>query len=182
MAQDSGSKSERRPVFLLGFMACGKSTVGPELARRLGREFVDLDRVIEARADCTIAALIAREGEARFRQMETAALREAAGDGRFVIAPGGGAITRAENRVLMEQRGVTVWLDAPFDLCWQRIELDGTTRPLAPNREVARERYEARLPLYAGATVRVLVREGASAQRIADEIVLALCRARSAFT
>lgn len=170
------------PIFLLGFMASGKSTVGPELAQRLGREFVDLDRVLEAQAGCTIAALIAREGEGWFRHQETEALRSLAQRGRLVIAPGGGAITRAENRALMAQSGVTVWLDAPFGLCWQRIEQDGATRPLAPNQPAARGRYDARLPLYAEATVRVVIHAEQTPQQIADAIVLALCHSKSALT
>src|SRR5262245_12143088 len=94
-------QTSNSPIFLLGFMASGKSTVGPALAARLDRQFIDLDRVIEAKVGCAIVELIAREGEERFRQIETAALREAAARGAAVIAPGGGAITRAENRELM---------------------------------------------------------------------------------
>src|SRR5687767_7202506 len=136
------------PIFLLGFMASGKSTVGPVLAARLGLEFIDLDLLIEAKAGCAIAELIERDGEEQFREIETQTLREAVSRGAAVIAPGGGAITREENRELMSRLGITVWLDAPFDLCWRRIRKDGATRPLAPNEATARARYESRLALY----------------------------------
>jgi shikimate kinase len=88
-----------------------------------------------------------------------------------VIAPGGGAITREENRELMSRLGITVWLDAPFDLCWRRIERDRTVRPLAPNRESAGERYDHRLPLYQKASIRVEIDESQSPEEIAEEII-----------
>src|SRR5215813_10165369 len=128
---NSPTPESQSAIFLVGFMASGKSTVGPLLAARLDRQFIDLDRVIEAKAGCAIAELIAREGEERFRQIETETLRKVAYRGRAVIAPGGGAITRVENRGLMLRAGITVWLDAPFELCWRRIQQDGATRPLA---------------------------------------------------
>ncbi len=156
-------------------MACGKSTIGPALATKLDRPFIDLDPVIEAKAGCSIAELIAREGEERFRQLETETLREAAQNSRAVIAPGGGAITRAENRQLMSQLGITIWLDAPFELCWRRIEQDKTVRPLAPNEESARARYEQRLPLYQQALVRVAISEWQSPNEISEEIFERLC-------
>jgi shikimate kinase len=165
-------------IFLIGFMACGKSTVGPVLAAKLDRPFIDLDPLIEAKAGCTIAELIARAGEERFRQMETETLREAAQNSRAIIAPGGGAITRAENRQLMSQLGITVWLDAPFDLCWRRIEQDATVRPLAPNEESARARYEQRLPLYKEASVRVAISEWQLPDEISEAIAERLIAVR----
>ncbi len=152
-------------------MACGKSTVGPVLAAQLDRAFIDLDPVIEAKAGCTIAELIAREGEERFRQIETETLREAAQSKLAVIAPGGGAITRSENRELMSRLGITVWLDAPFELCWRRIEQDRTVRPLAPNKKAARARYEQRLPLYRQASICVLIGDSQTPAEIANRII-----------
>jgi|SRR5262249_6056413 len=159
------------PIFLLGFMASGKSTVGPMLAARLDRRFIDLDRVIEAQVGCAIVELIAREGEERFRQIETETLREAASRGGAVIAPGGGAITRAENRELMRRLGVTVWLDAPFALCWRRIQKDGATRPLAPDETSARTRYELRLPLYRQATIHIPINPSQTPEDISETIL-----------
>ncbi len=164
------------PIFLVGFMACGKTTVGPALAAGLDRRFVDLDPLIVTEAGCSIADLIAREGEARFRQIETEMLRRTAQDQFLVIAPGGGAITRRENRELMKAFGLTVWLDAPFELCWRRIGRDEIVRPLAPDEDTARERYEARLPLYRQADLRVVVNESQSPEEIAAAIVEQLSR------
>jgi shikimate kinase len=159
------------PIFLLGFMASGKSTVGPVLAAKLGLDFIDLDLVIEAKAGCAIAELIEREGEERFRQIETGALREAVSRGAAVVAPGGGAITREENRELMSRLGITVWLDAPFDLCWRRIQEDGATRPLAPDESTARGRYERRLALYRQASICVTINQSHSPNDISETII-----------
>src|SRR5262249_49333662 len=160
---------------ILGFMASGKSTVGPVLAAKLNRQFIDLDRVIESKVGCAIAELIAREGEEQFRRIETETLREVASQGGAVIAPGGGAITRAENRELMAKLGITIWLDAPFELCWSRIEKDGATRPLAPNEATARVRYEQRLALYRQAEIHVLIGESHSPDDISEMIIGGLC-------
>ena len=154
-------------------MAAGKSTVGPVLAAALARRFIDLDQMIAADCGCSVGALIARIGEDGFRHIETQALRTAAA-GDTVIAPGGGAITRAKNRALMRQCGTTVWLDAPFELCWQRIKSDGVVRPLAPDAETARARYEQRLPLYRAAAVRVAIAEAAAPEQIAAAIIALL--------
>jgi shikimate kinase len=151
-------------------MASGKSTVGPLLAAKLGLEFIDLDLVIEARAGCAIAELIEREGEERFRQIETETLREAVSRGAAVIAPGGGAITREENRELMSRFGIMVWLDAPFDLCWRRIQKDGATRPLAPDEATARARYERRAPLYRQASIHIPINQSHSPDDISEII------------
>ncbi len=154
-------------------MASGKTTVGAALAGRLNRRFIDLDELIVAEAGCSIAELIEREGEERFRRMETETLKKAARESA-VIAPGGGAITRDENREFMLRSGVTVWLDAPFELCWQRIRQDAIVRPLAPNEMVARERYEQRLPLYLQASFRVAVTVTMTPDEIAEAIALKL--------
>ena len=155
----------------MGFMASGKSTVGPVLAAKLERQFIDLDRVIEAKAGCAVIEIIQREGEERFRRLETETLNEVAKRGAAIIAPGGGAITRAENRELMARLGITVWLDAPFELCWSRIQKDGATRPLAPNETAARDRYEQRAPLYRSASVHVSINHSHSPNDISEIII-----------
>jgi shikimate kinase len=162
------------PIFLVGFMACGKSTIGPLLAHRLDRRFVDLDARIEAKVGCTIGELIAREGESRFRRIESLELQAAAFDPMIVIAPGGGAITIEENRALMFQLGLTIWLDAPFDLCWKRIRRDQVVRPLAPNEKTARDRYDQRVPLYRQSQFQFSVDETQSPESIAQALVESL--------
>lgn len=162
-------------IFLVGFMASGKTTVGAALAARLDRRFVDLDELIVARTGCSIGEFVTREGEERFRQIETEVLREAA-NSASVISPGGGAITRQENREVMTQSGLMVWLDAPFKLCWQRIQQDEVVRPLAATEEAARERYEQRLPLYQQARLRIAIDSNQTPEEIAEAIVLQLAQ------
>ena len=152
-------------------MASGKTTVGPVLAAKLDRRFIDLDRVIEAEVGCAIVEFIRREGEERFRELETETLREAASQQGTIIAPGGGAITREENRELMSRLGVTVWLDAPFELCWRRIQNDGATRPLAPDELTARARYEGRLALYRQSSIHIPIGQSDSPDDVSEAIV-----------
>jgi shikimate kinase len=168
---ESNISNRTSQIFLVGFMASGKSTIGPLLAARLNRPFIDIDPLIEARTRRTIAELIASEGEDRFRQIETETLRETVQGEIAVIAPGGGAITRAENRELMSNRGIIVWLDTPFELCWLRIQRDQVVRPLAPDEESARARYDQRLPIYRHNSIQIETKEDHPPDRIVEEII-----------
>ncbi len=158
-------------IFLLGFMASGKSTVGRALAKYLNLPFVDLDDEIINAAGCTIAQMITRAGEAAFRQLESECLRQAAMRATAVIALGGGAFTQAVNRALIAQAGISVWLDAPFALCWERIQCDAVVRPLAATREQAQARFQQRLPIYEQAQIHIPVTADAFPEIIAAEII-----------
>lgn len=146
-------------IVITGFMGCGKTEVARALANRFDLALVDLDHKIFEREGRTPAQLIVDEGEAAFRAIETKTLRElllnrAAG----LIALGGGAWITGENRELITQHGgLTVWLDAPFELCWQRIETSLQDRPLGRTREQAEQLYGARRPVYQLADVHVAV-------------------------
>src|SRR5207249_3092707 len=118
-----------KPLFLVGFMGTGKSTVGALLAARWGWPFVDLDARIEQQAGATINELFARGGEAAFRDLETAALKVVAGEGLQVVAVGGGAVKRPENLTLMLGAGLVVCLRATPETILARIG-DASTRPL----------------------------------------------------
>lgn len=158
-------------------MGCGKTTVGPVLAERLDRPFIDLDRLIEASNGTTIAEIIRDRGEEYFRRLETEILRDSLEDRPVVMAPGGGAILRAENRELMTRHGLTVWLDAPFELCWRRIAQDGVVRPLAPDEATARARFEERTPLYRQAERQIPIDAEMTPEEIVAKIVEALSAA-----
>lgn len=158
-------------------MGCGKTTVGPVLAERLDRPFIDLDRLIEARNGTTIAEIIRDRGEEYFRRLETETLRDSLEDRPVIMAPGGGAILRAENRELMTRHGLTVWLDAPFELCWRRIAQDGVVRPLAPDEATARARFEERTPLYRQAERQIPIDAEMTPEEIVAKIVEALSAA-----
>src|SRR6266699_567371 len=111
------------PIVITGLMGSGKSTVAFALARRLNCRAIDLDQAIIETEARTPRQIIEEDGEPVFREIETCRLRETLElDLARVIALGGGAWTMPRNRALVaEHNGFTVWLDAPFDLCWQRI-------------------------------------------------------------
>lgn len=166
-----------RRIVIIGFMACGKTTVARELARQLDAEFIDLDSFVTDAKGRSPAEIIETDGEPAFRRIETAALNEVLKAGEVkVIALGGGTWTVPANRTLIALHDcATVWLDAPFDLCWERIVVGGdSVRPLAPDRETALQRYKSRRDDYALAEHRITVSASDSQQTIANQI-LPLC-------
>ena len=165
-----------RRIVIVGFMGCGKTTVAEALARRLGRAMVDLDSFITDREGHTPAEIIVQDSEPSFREIETRALKVVLEENAArVIALGGGAWMIEANRALLAQHDcLSVWLDAPFELCWERILSSGTNRPLAPDRASAQALYESRLVSYQLAAMRVDASPADSLAQIAEEIVVAL--------
>jgi 5-deoxy-5-amino-3-dehydroquinate synthase len=136
-------------VVLVGMMGSGKSTVGPLLARRLGRPFVDLDGLLEARAGQPISAIFAGDGEAAFRAQERELLAELLASGvPSVLAAGGGVVLDAANRARLRQQ-LTVWLDVGPDELVARVGAS-TDRPLLAGGAAGRLRqlHDERQPLY----------------------------------
>ena len=167
------TKWARRPIVITGFMGAGKTTVAAALARLLRRPLVDLDRFIAAREGRSARQIIDEDGEQKFREVESRALRSALDEGSApaVIALGGGAWTISANRALVaERRSLTVWLDAPFELCWHRIARAPEARPLARDPAGARRLYDERRAFYDQAMLRVEVTEGKTTEAIAAEI------------
>ncbi len=117
-------------IFLYGPPGSGKSTIGRILARRLKLEFLDLDAHLEQSQSSSIAQIMARAGEAGFREMESLALEQAIRTRPAVIALGGGALLRAENRSRVEANGIVVCLSAAIETLQERIRGDGGHRPL----------------------------------------------------
>lgn len=124
-------------IFLYGPPGTGKSTIGETLARSLLLRFVDVDQLIELQAGLSIAQITEGQGEAAFRAMETAALKDIVGQASSVtnsqdkvIALGGGALLRAENRLLAEKHGIVVLLRAELDILLERLQYDAGRRPL----------------------------------------------------
>lgn len=128
----------------------GKSTIGRHLARRLNRDFVDSDAVIERRVSLSVRAFFEREGESAFRDIEEQVLAELAADANLVLATGGGAILREANRTLLAGRTIVVYLrSSPEDL-FRRLRHD-TKRPLLQVNDPLtrlREMHAVRDPLY----------------------------------
>jgi shikimate kinase len=148
---------EQRHLVLIGMMGVGKSSVGRRVALRLGRQFLDTDRLVEEEAGCTVAEIFASEGEPAFRALENAAVRRALDSDPFaVIAFGGGAVLEPANRGLARELALVVWLQAPVRDLARRVSAaqlrsGGTARPLlsagrSPEQvlgELARQREEA---------------------------------------
>ena len=122
----------RRPIFLIGYRGTGKSTVARLLADRLRCSWLDADVVLEMRAGKSIRQIFAEDGEQAFRDLESAIIQELAQANNTVVATGGGVVLRAENRSELK-KGTTVWLHAPADVLWQRLNSDATTRERRPN-------------------------------------------------
>lgn len=164
------------PIIVTGFMGSGKSTIAEALARILECSAIDLDQVITASNARTPEEIIRQDGEAAFREIETQSLGEVLKlSSGHVIALGGGAWTLQRNRDLInEYSGITVWLDAPFQLCWERILATRGDHPLAPDQRRARMLYVERLPLYALAQMHVEINRDRSADEISAEIAKAL--------
>ena len=152
-------------------MACGKSEVARRLALRRQLRMIDLDHEIASQTGRTAAQLIIEEGEPAFRRIETATLREVLEIGIAIVALGGGAwITEANRNLISEHRGVSVWLDTPFELCWQRIEASSEDRPLGRSRDQAEQLYRQRRPVYQLATIRLPVLAHEPLEKLVDRL------------
>jgi shikimate kinase len=171
---DLGKRLDR-PVVLVGLMGVGKSTVGRRLARRLGLSFVDSDAEIEDAAGYPAAEIFERFGERDFRDGERRLVaRLIEGDIR-VIATGGGAYVDPATRKLLNERAITVWLDAPVDILAERTSRRDTRVQLRNGdpKAVLKKLDEERRPSYAEAHIHVKSGDGAHSD-VVEAIISAL--------
>jgi shikimate kinase len=159
-------------IYLVGFMAAGKTTVARALASRLGWRAEDVDELIEARERQTIADIFARHGEPYFRSAERDILKLLLPLRHVIVATGGGTFADVENRAAINRDGLSVWLDVPFDEVLARVPADGR-RPLASDRAQMERLFAMRRIAYAHAHVRVEA-TGLSADELAERIVASL--------
>jgi shikimate kinase len=141
-------------IYLVGFMAAGKTTVARALAKRLGWRAVDIDELVEARERLTVSEIFARRGEAHFRAAERAVLLEQIGQTQIVVATGGGTFVDPQNRAAITRDGVAIWLDIPLERAIDRLPTDGR-RPLAADRRDFERLYHARREAYGAAHLRI---------------------------
>lgn len=146
-----------RPIYLIGYMGCGKSTLGKALAARCDIRFVDMDDYIESRAGKSIREIFASEGEAAFREMERNTLNELAEMPNAVIACGGGTPCFGDNMEVMNRNGVTVHLRTSHGRLLERLKRGRAKRPLIANLnddeldKFISEQLEKRMPHYSKA-------------------------------
>ena len=165
-----------RPIVLVGLMGAGKSTVGRRLAKRLGLAFIDSDQAIEDAAGLSAGELFDRYGDKDFRDGERRLVARLVHEGEIrVIATGGGAYVDPETRKLLNERAVTVWLDAPIDILAERTGRRNT-RPLLRNGNRAstlQRLSDEREAAYSQAHIRI--RSGDGAHRdVVDSVLKAL--------
>ena len=141
-------------IYLVGFMAAGKTTVAQLLGARLGWRAEDVDELIEARERMTVADIFARHGEAYFRAAERDILRLLLPLRHTVVATGGGTFMDPENRQAMNLDGTSVWLDVPIDTVVARLPADGR-RPLSADRTQMERLFALRQAAYLQAHLRV---------------------------
>jgi shikimate kinase len=173
---NDSNMNNSHPIIIAGFMGSGKTTVADALARMLNCSSVDLDEAITASSGRTPRTIIEQDGEQSFREKETRILHDILQSGAArVIALGGGAWTLERNRDLISKYGgITVWLDVPFELCWERILASKAERPLAPDLPQTQMLYAERRAHYALAQLHVEVATNKSPDEIAAEIGEAL--------
>ena len=164
---------KKNNIVLIGFMGCGKSTVGKKLANALSYEFQDTDAMIEEAYGKTISKMFEEDGEEYFRNAETELLQKLSTEAEgLILATGGGMPMRAENAALLKKTGTVIFLEAKIETILERLQND-TGRPLADgdDREKRlRPLYEKRLPVYREAADYILDTEGKSFYAIIEEI------------
>lgn len=161
-------------IFLTGFMAAGKTTVGRELAALLEARFVDLDGTIEEHAGASVARIFSCDGEDRFRRLERETLERvtAAGGDPLVVATGGGTMTDERNRRLMAESGLVVWLDPDFEILSDRLTRAAAgERPLFRDPQQARRLLERRRGDYRHADVRLEIAADEGPRDVAARIL-----------
>ncbi len=159
----------KRPVFFVGFMGAGKTSVARRLARDCGVASVDMDTYLERREGKTVKEIFDEGGESLFRTIETNVLKEITTKPPMLISCGGGVVTREENRAILKEAGFVIFLKITVEEAAARIH-NKESRPLFNNLESARQRNKERLPLYEEVADVVINTAGKSTPKIAFEI------------
>lgn len=161
-------------IILIGFMGSGKTSIGIKLSYRLRRTMTDTDKAIEKSCGMTVSEIFDRLGEEEFRRMETECLERMLGEAEGqIISAGGGLPIRKENRELLKNLGIVVFLRATAETICGRLEED-TTRPLLRGDNQRNKVYtmlEARTPAYEGASDVIIDVDNKELETIVDEII-----------
>ena len=178
-----------QPIFLLGYMGCGKSTLGRNVGAITGMQFIDLDNYIERRFHATVSQLFARHGEDGFRDIERRMLHEVAEFEDVIVACGGGTPCFFDNMDYMNSRGTTVWLTTSIDRLHSRLKRGRAKRPLIAGKsdeellDFIQQALDQRMPHYSkalhtfeGDLLENSSEIGATASRFINQIIIPLAR------
>ncbi len=161
-------------IALVGFMGSGKSTVGRALSQKMGYLFIDLDRRIEKSTGRFIPEIFKRDGEDTFRQIEAAVLKDVLAAKKAVVSCGGGIVLREENRDILKQKAIVIYLKAETDELFRRVGATGSKRPLLnvedPKAEIKRL-VEEREPLYQSVANMTINTAGETINNIVETII-----------
>lgn len=151
-------------IFLCGFMGCGKSTTGKIISRKIGCGYVDSDELIVKKEKMSIPEIFSEKGEDYFRRIEAETIKSLCGK-NTIVSCGGGAMLNSETAKAALEKGIVVYLEVPFETCYQRIKND-KNRPIAASstKRQLLERYNARHEIYSkNSTVKVCCTDTPSA-------------------
>ncbi|KIN60896.1 Shikimate kinase [Sulfitobacter noctilucae] len=177
---DAGTSSSafrlKKTVVMVGMMGAGKTAVGRAVAARLGVPFLDSDAEIEAAANASVPEIFERDGETFFRKRETEVITRLLKSERGILSTGGGAFLAEQNRKVISQQGVSVWLNADIELLWSRVR-HKETRPLlrtADPKATLTALYAQRVPMYEKADLMVPCAATLSIEGMATRVIEAL--------
>ena len=168
----------QKPLYLIGFMGSGKSTVSRHMSRALDVPKIEMDEVLAERAGKSITQIFAEDGEEVFRQMETALLREIGAGEPALVSCGGGVVLRPENVEIMKTTGTILMLSATPQTIFQRVR-HSTKRPILNgnmNVEFIAELMTKRDPAYRAAADVTVSIDGKTSDIVAKELVERICQ------
>ncbi len=160
-------------IALIGFMGAGKTAVGKVLARELGKEFIEMDSLIEQKVGKTIPEIFKENGEIRFRELEIEVAREVAGKKNAVIACGGGAVLNKINIDRLKQEAIVIYLKASPGAILKRVTKDENERPLLEEDKARRikELLSFRKPFYERAADTTIDTSKLDINSVAEQII-----------
>ena len=157
-------------IVLIGMPACGKSTIGYWLSKKINYSFVDVDRYLEEKENRIISDIFSNEGEEYFRELETKYLKELSENEGIIISTGGGAVKNKENIDILKENGIIVFLNRTIDDISRE---NHRNRPLLQNPDNIRKLYDERIKLYRQ-YADIIIKNDDSMDVIVDRIITAL--------
>lgn len=158
-----------KTIFLIGMMGSGKSTVGQELAKSTHLKYVDMDTQLEKKMGMTVSEIFQSYGESQFRLMEKALLKELLNQDFDLVSTGGGVVLDEENRTMLKDMGVCVFLNGSVETLAKRLENDAS-RPLLKTTSLE-DLYQTRSPLYEGLSDFTVLTDNRTIEEIVSIII-----------